>query len=114
MKSVTFRRGLPGTLTAAALALPALITGPTEAMAGPGTADWQLTRLIHPTHAQAAREQRGGVFVDDGPNAPDIERSADQPFDRVGATMLINAVPSGQDDTGTDGGTTVRTDDDGC
>jgi hypothetical protein len=69
-------------------ALSALSAG--EACAGDDDiAAIELRRLLEPTPAEIAQEQKGRIYIYDGLSGRDIERAMSEEFDRVEHMMFI-------------------------
>jgi hypothetical protein len=54
-----------------------------------GVAAIEMRRLLQPTPAELAQEQKGRIYIYDGLRAVDIENAMDTAFDRIENMMFI-------------------------
>jgi hypothetical protein len=104
-----------GTSLALVAALSAVSAGQTCA-ADDDIAAIELRRLLEPTPAEIAQEEKGRIYIYDGLSGRDIERAMSEEFDRVEHMMFIRVRKTDADgepvrdpDTGA-----AEVEDDGC
>ncbi|NBC12280.1 MAG: hypothetical protein GVY09_02835 [Gammaproteobacteria bacterium] len=81
-----------------------------------GVAAIEMRRLLQPTPAELAQEQKGRIYIYDGLRAVDIENAMETAFDRIENMMFIRVRKTDEHGKTLRDSTTgeVQFEDDGC